>query len=146
MDLPEMDQEELDDIAARAKRYYETTDKALCGVFNGNVFELGQLYWGYENFYCNMMDEDTRDMMDRYFEKRVDLLMKDLEKYLAACGKYIECIEFTEDLGTQTSLLIPPGMYREADQARTISGCSTSSTKTTRRSRCCSTPAAPFTN
>ncbi len=48
MDLPEMDQEELDDIAARAKRYYETTDKALCGVFNGNVFELGQLYWGYE--------------------------------------------------------------------------------------------------
>ena len=111
--FPEMDQEELDDIAARAKRYYESTDKALCGVFNGNVFELGQLYWGYENFYCNMMDEDTRDMMDRYFEKRVDLLMKDLEKYLAACGKYIECIEFTEDLGTQTSLLIPPGMYRE---------------------------------
>ena len=111
--FPEMDQEELDDIAARAKHYYETTDKAICGVFNGNVFDLGQLYWGYENFYCNMIDEDTRGMMDRYFEKRVDLLMKDLEKYLAVCGKYIECIEFTEDLGTQTSLLIPPEMYRE---------------------------------
>ncbi len=92
-----------------------------------------------------MMDEDTRDMMDRYFEKRVDLLMKDLEKYLAACGKYIECIEFTEDLGTQTSLLIPPGMYRERikpHHKRMFDFIQ----KTTRRSRCCSTPAAPFTN
>ncbi len=110
---PEMDKQELDDIGARAKKLYETTDKAICGVFNGNIFELGQLYWGYENFYCNLLDEDTADMMDSYFEKRVDMLMKDLENYLAVCGKYISCIEFTEDLGTQESLLISPDLYRE---------------------------------
>lgn len=110
---PIMDQQELDDIGARAKKLYETTDKAICGVFNGNIFELGQLYWGYENFYCNLLDEDCDDMMDSYFEKRVDLLMKDLENYLAVCGKYLSCIEFTDDLGTQESLLISPDTYRE---------------------------------
>lgn len=110
--FPVMDEQELKDIGQRAKTLYETTDKAICGVFNGNVFELGQLYWGYENFFCNMMDEDAQDMMERYFEKRTDLLMKDLENYLAVCGQYIDCIEFTEDLGTQLNLLISPTLYR----------------------------------
>lgn len=109
---PEMDKQEIDDIAARAKNLYENTDKAICGVFNGNIFELGQLYWGYENFYCNLVDEDSEDMMDAYFEKRVDMLMKDLSNYLAACGKYLSCIEFTDDLGTQESLLLSPETYR----------------------------------
>lgn len=111
--FPVMDEQELSDIAVRAKYYYENTDKAICGVFNGNVFELGQLYWGYENFYCNLIDEDTEDMIDAYFQKRTDMLMVDLENYLKACGKYIQCIQFTEDLGTQENLLVSAELYRE---------------------------------
>ena len=111
--FPVMDAQELADIERRAKLYYEATDKALCGVFNGNVFELGQLYFGYENFLCSLVDEDMEDMVGEYFEKRTDLLLEDLKHYLAACGKYIACIEFTEDLGTQQSLLLPPSVYRK---------------------------------
>ena len=111
--FPNMDEQELSDIAMRAKFLYENTDKAICGVFNGNVFELGQLYWGYENFFINLIDEDTEDMIEYYFETRTNMLLEDLSAYLKACGQYLSCIEFTEDLGTQASLLISPSVYRE---------------------------------
>ena len=111
--FPMMDKKELDDIGARAKDLYENTDKAICGVFNGGLVELGTLYWGYENFYCNLVDEECEDMIERYLEKRTDLLIEDLKNYLDACGKYISCIMFADDLGTQQSLLISPATYRE---------------------------------
>lgn len=110
-EFPTTDDEELKYITENAKYYYENTDKALCFVFNGNIFELGQLYWGYEDFFINLMTND--EMMDYYFEKRVEGLLYDLDRYLNAFGKYIQLIEFTEDLGSQTSLLISADLYRE---------------------------------
>jgi len=53
------------------------------------------------------------ELIDYYFEQRTDALLRDLEKYLDAVGPYLQVIEFTEDLGTQSSLLISPATYRE---------------------------------
>ena len=110
-DFPEIDQEEIDWISAAGKRLYEETDKALCGVFNGNLFELGQLYWGYEDFFINLLTEE--EMMDYFYDVRLAIMMEDLKKFLSAAGKYIQVIEFTEDFGTQSSLLISPELYRK---------------------------------
>jgi uroporphyrinogen decarboxylase len=52
-------------------------------------------------------------MMDYYFEKRIEGLLYDLDRYLKAFGKYIHLIQFTEDLGSQTSLLISADIYRK---------------------------------
>ncbi|MCL2814287.1 MAG: hypothetical protein FWD23_06780 [Oscillospiraceae bacterium] len=109
-DYPEMDVIELDYLRHEARRLQSATDKAVCGVFCGNIFELGQLYFGYEDFFVNLISEEK--LMDYYFETRMEVMMRDLEKYMDAVGDYIQIIQFTEDLGTQSSLLIPPWLYR----------------------------------
>jgi len=110
--FPDMDEAELTFLESEAKRLYETTDKAVCGIFNGNPFELGQLYWGHEDFFTLLLTES--ELMEFYFDLRTELLMLDLKKYLERVGKYIQVIQFTEDLGSQTSLLISPDLYRKA--------------------------------
>lgn len=109
--FPEMTQEEYDFYAKEAKRLRETTDKAVTGIFLGNVFELGQLYWGYEQFFVNLGVEE--ELTQAFLERRTDCLMRDLKKYLEATGKYIDVIQFNDDLGTQQSLLISKEMYRK---------------------------------
>lgn len=109
--FPEMDDEELDFLGEEAKRLYEKTDKAICGIFQGNIFELGQLYWGYQKFFEYMALEP--EMVLHFFERRTDAFLRDLDKYLKTVGKYIQIIDFCDDLGTQNSLLISPDMYRE---------------------------------
>ena len=108
---PEMDGIELDYLRQEARRLFYNTDKAVCGVFCGNIFELGQLYFGYEGFFVNLVSEEK--LMDCFFETRMETMMRDLEKYMGAVGEYIQVIQFTEDLGTQSSLLVSPGLYRE---------------------------------
>lgn len=109
--FPEISEEETAFLEKEAKMLYETTDKALCGVFLGNIFELGQVYWGYENFFAYLAGEP--DLMLHFLERRTEALLRDLDKYLKAVGKYINVIDFADDLGTQNSLLISPKMYRD---------------------------------
>ncbi|MDR3552079.1 MAG: uroporphyrinogen decarboxylase family protein [Clostridia bacterium] len=109
--FPEMREEETAFLTQEAKRLYETTDKAICGVFGGNIFEMGQLYWGYETYFMNIGAEKEFTM--NFLERRADAFMRDLKKYLDAVGSYIQIINFYDDLGTQNSLLISPAMYRE---------------------------------
>jgi uroporphyrinogen decarboxylase len=110
-EFPEIDQEELDFVTGEARRLYEDTDRAICGIFHGQIFEYGQLYWGYQTFFENMAAEP--DMVTHFFERRMAALLRDLEKYLTAVGKYIQIINFFDDLGAQTGMLISPDMYRE---------------------------------
>ncbi len=109
--FPEIDREELDFLYEEAKYLYENTDKAVCGVFHGNVFEMGQVYWGYQRFFENLALEP--EMMLHFFERRTAAFLRDLDKYLKTVGQYIQVIDFCDDLGTQTSLLLSPGMYRK---------------------------------
>ena len=109
--FPQMERDELDFVEQEAKRLYTETDKALVGIFQGNVFELGQLYWGYQTFFENLLIEP--ELIHHFFERRTEAFLRDLEKYLAAVGPYIQIINFCEDLGTQTGLLISPQTYRE---------------------------------
>ncbi len=109
--FPELDEEELNFAKAEAIRLYEGTDKALCGIFQGNVFEMGQLYWGYQQFLENLMLEP--ELTESYFRRRTDAFLRDLDKYLDAVGPYIQIINFCDDLGTQQSLLISPQTYRD---------------------------------
>ncbi len=109
--FPEMTDEEYRFYSEEARRLRETTDKAVTGIFLGNVFEMGQLYWGYEQFFVNMGVDP--DMTLAFMERRTQCYLRDLEKYLRAVGEYIDVIQFNDDLGTQQSLLISPQMYRQ---------------------------------
>ncbi len=108
---PGVEDDEVDFLKREAERLYKTTDKALCGIFFGNVLEMGQIYWGYQKFFENMALE--KDMMHHFFEVRTDAFVRDLERYLGAVGDYIQIIDFCDDLGSQSNLLMSPEMYRE---------------------------------
>ncbi|MBN2295936.1 MAG: hypothetical protein JXM70_26125 [Pirellulales bacterium] len=109
--FPEMTQPAYDYYAREARRLRESTDRAVAGLFFGNVFEMGQLYWGYGPFLTNMGIE--KDLVMEFMERRTECYMRDLKKYLEAAGQYLDVIQFNDDLGTQQSLLISKKMYRE---------------------------------
>ena len=109
--FPVMKQAEYDFYVKEAMRLRSTTDKSITGIFYGNVFEMGQLYWGYEQFYVNMGVEKQLTM--EYLERRTEVYLHNLKKYLKAVGDYIDVIQFNDDLGTQDSMLISQKMYRD---------------------------------
>lgn len=109
--IPEVNNNELQYLEKEAKRLYETTDKAILGAFGGNILEAGQLEWGYEKFFTDMLLNP--ELVHYWLDKLTRAYMRDLEKYLNAVGKYIHVIQFGDDLGTQEALQISRQMYRD---------------------------------
>ena len=52
--IPEITDEELAFLDKEARKLYEQTDKAILAAFGGNIFEAGQINWGYEKFYVDL--------------------------------------------------------------------------------------------
>ena len=98
-------------MAAGAKMLRESTDRAIVGLFGGNMFELPQSLFGMENYmmYMGLYPDAVRRLSDKLYE----LHISNLEKWLGAVGPYIDIIMFGDDLGGQNGPLISPAMYRE---------------------------------
>lgn len=109
--IPEITDEELAYLEKEAKRLYEETDKAILAAFGGNIFEAGQINWGYEKFYIDLAI--NKDLVHYWLNKLTDAYIRDLEKFMNAVGKYINVIQFGDDLGTQEAPQISVNMYRE---------------------------------
>ncbi len=94
-----------------AKRLRESTDRAIIGLFGGNLLEWGQFLYRNDNFLALLAAEPDRahDLLDRLTE----IHLEKLEKYLGLVGPYIDVILFGDDLGMQTGPQISPRMYRE---------------------------------
>ena len=105
-----MDEKGLAEMALRAKGLRESTDRAIIGLFGGNMFEIPQMLFRMDNYL--MLLGLYPDKALRFADKLCDLHMKSLEKWLAAVGPYIDVILFGDDLGGQTGPLISPQMYR----------------------------------
>ncbi|HUT63268.1 MAG TPA: uroporphyrinogen decarboxylase family protein [Anaerolineae bacterium] len=94
-----------------AKRLRERTDKAILGLFGGNLFEFGQFMYRNDNFFILLAGEPRK--AHAFLDKMVEIHLDNLEKFLGAVGDYIDIIVFGDDLGMQTGPLISPKMYRE---------------------------------
>ena len=46
----------------------------------------------------------NKDLVHYWLNKLTDAYLRDLDKYLKAVGKYINVIQFGDDLGTQQAL------------------------------------------
>jgi uroporphyrinogen decarboxylase len=111
IEIPEVSEAELRFLEQEARDLYENTDQAVLFAFGGNIFEAGQINWGYEKFFIDL--SLNPDLVHYYFQKITDAYMRDLEKIMPVIGKYIHLIQFGDDLGTQEALQISPRMYRE---------------------------------
>jgi uroporphyrinogen decarboxylase len=105
------DKNGLKELSAKAKKLRESTDRAIIGLFGGPMFEAPQFMFGMEKYLLHM--GMYRNQAIKYSEKLCAIYLKKLEKWIKAVGPYIDIVLFSDDLGSQKSLMISPIMYRD---------------------------------
>lgn len=98
-------------LAAGARRLRESTDRAIIGLFGGNLLELGQFLYRNDNFFMLMAGEPAR--AHAFLDRAVEMHLANLETFLRAVGPFIDIVLFGDDLGMQNGPQISPAMYRE---------------------------------
>ena len=94
-----------------ARRLREKTNRAVLGLFGGNLLEFGQFLYRNDNFFLLLAGEPRK--AHAFLDRMVEIHLSNLEKFLDAVGDYIDIIVFGDDLGMQTGPQISPAMYRE---------------------------------
>lgn len=103
-------------LAEGAKRLRASTDRAIIGLFGGNLLEIGQFLYRNDGFLMLLAAEPKR--AQEFLDRLVALHLQSLETFLAAVGPYIDIILFGDDLGMQNGPQISPQMYRELFKPR----------------------------
>lgn len=100
-----------DELVRGARRLRESTDRAVIGLFGGNLMENGQFLYRIDRFLMLLAAEPGR--AHAFLDRLVELHMANLERYLGLVGECIDIILFGDDLGMQTGPQVSPRMYRE---------------------------------
>jgi uroporphyrinogen decarboxylase len=94
-----------------ARRLRQNTDRAIIGLFGGNLLELGQWFYRNDNFFMLLAGEPER--AHRFLDKLMEIHLRNLDRFLRTVGPHIDIILFGDDLGMQSGPQISPAMYRE---------------------------------
>ncbi len=103
-------------LSEGAKTLREKTDRAIIGLFGGNLLETGQFLFRNDGFLMLLAAEPFKAHL--FLDKLVQMHLANLETYLSAVGESIDVILFGDDLGMQTGPQISPAMYDEFFQPR----------------------------
>lgn len=112
--FPIITEEEICYMEQQAKEAYENTDKAVLMEFGGNILEAGESDFGFENFFMNLLAEP--ELVHTYLNRLSDSYIESLKRLMPRVHKYIQIIQFGDDLGSQESTLISKEVYREMIQ------------------------------
>jgi uroporphyrinogen decarboxylase len=99
-----------------ARRLRQQTDRAIIGLFGGNLLEFGQFLYRNDNFFMVLAGEPER--AHRFLDKLLEMHLRNLDQFLSAVGEHIDVILFGDDLGMQSGPQVSPAMYREYFQPR----------------------------
>ncbi|MDP6637547.1 MAG: uroporphyrinogen decarboxylase family protein [Phycisphaerae bacterium] len=102
--------EGLAELASGAKRLRESTDRAILGIFGGNLFEVPQFLYRIDKYLTHM--GFCPEACVRLSEALCDFYLPRMEKWLGAVGPYIDIMLFGDDLGGQNGPLMSAEMYR----------------------------------
>ena len=105
-----LDEAGLAELRAGAHALRLSTDRAIIGLFGGNLFEIPQMLYRMDNYltYMGLYPEAA----ERLSAALCDIYLANLEKWLAAVGDSIDIVLFGDDLGGQNGPLISVDMYR----------------------------------
>ena len=103
-------------LAEGARRLRKKTDRAIIGLFGGNLLEMGQFFYRNDTFFMLLAGESER--AHRFLDKLIEMHLANLDRFLGAVGPYIDVVLFGDDLGMQRGPQISPNMYREFFQPR----------------------------
>jgi len=109
--IDSMTNEEIEFLKEGTKKLHMNIDKAVLMAYGGNIFEAGQINFGYEKFYIDIAL--NKRFMHYYFEKLTENYLNELSRLLPVVSEYIDLIQFGDDLGTQIAPQISVEMYRE---------------------------------
>jgi uroporphyrinogen decarboxylase len=98
-------------LAEGARRLRARTERAIIGLFGGNLLEVGQFLYRIDNFL--MLLAGDPDRAHAFLDRLVELHLANLERFLAAVGDSIDIILFGDDLGMQNGPQMSPAMYEE---------------------------------
>jgi len=98
-------------LSEGARQLRKKTDRAIIGLFGGNLFEIGQFLYRNDRFMMLLAGEPKR--AHRFLDKLVEIHLANLERFLDTVGEYIDIILFGDDLGMQTGPMMSPKMYCE---------------------------------
>ena len=97
-------------LADGARRLRQSTDRAILGIFGGNLFEVPQFLYRMDNYLTSM--GLYPEACERLSQALCEFYIPRLEKWLRSVGPYIDVILFGDDLGGQNGPLMSPTMYR----------------------------------
>lgn len=106
-----MTSEDVDETVRKVEELYSKTDKAVVLLIGGQHIEQGQRDFGFENFYCNLLEEP--ELMHAYFRMLNDSYLDAMERILSRCHNKVSVVWFCDDLGTQSSLQMSLPLFRE---------------------------------
>lgn len=98
-------------LAAGAQRLRQQTNRAIIGLFGGNLLEIGQYFYRNDNFFMMLAGEPDR--AHRFLDCLLELHLENLDRFLAAVGDHIDVILFGDDFGMQNGPQISLTMFRE---------------------------------
>lgn len=98
-------------LAEGARRLRAESQRAIIGLFGGNLLEFGQFMYRNDGFFLLLAGQPAE--AEEFLDEITQMHLEALEKYLAAVGPYIDIIAFGDDLGMQTGPQISPRMYRK---------------------------------
>lgn len=106
-----LDKAGLKEMAHRAEALRASTDRAIIGLFGGNMFELPQWLYRMDNYLLatGMYVDKALQLSEELYK----IHLENLEKWMSAVGPYIDIVLFGDDLGGQQGPLISPEAYRE---------------------------------
>ncbi len=107
----EMDEQGLKEMGLRAKELREKSDRAIVGLFGGNMFEIPQMLYRMDHYLLatGMYPDKVLELSEKLYQ----IHLKNLELWMSAVGPYIDVVLFGDDLGGQQGPLISPDAYRE---------------------------------
>ncbi|MCE5266848.1 MAG: hypothetical protein LLG00_03065 [Planctomycetaceae bacterium] len=101
----------LQRLADGARKLRQRTNRAIIGLFGGNLLEIGQYLYRNDNFFMLLAGNPSR--AHEFLDRLLALHMANLERFLGAVGPSIDIIMFGDDLGMQNGPQMSPAMYRE---------------------------------
>jgi uroporphyrinogen decarboxylase len=103
-------------LAEGAQQLRRRTDRAVIGLFGGNLLEVGQFLYRNDVFLMLLAGNPRR--AHEFLDRLVDIHLANLERYLEDVGPSIDVISFGDDLGSQNGPQISPKMYEELFKPR----------------------------
>jgi len=101
----------------RAEKLYEETNYALVGdVIGLGILETAWALQGLDRFMINLCRR--LPLVEALLDKVLEIKIQQYETYLDAIGPYINVINLSDDMGTQSGPLISPPLYRKLIKPR----------------------------